>query len=478
MKTSTNIQLLFYLVIFYFHLSIGSDTILSQTKKQSGPTNERFITEKHPKQISDRNESPDAVSESDIDDLSGDNSDWKLSGFIRELIQGSESSLHPDIRPVKYPAASRSTLGLASLYEKDKLKLDLQLRGDYIFSNYNDSPAFDAAWNRRIRDRFFYLEYNHRTDSYINLIYVHRMYATYNGEKTKITLGRQAISWGQGRFLNPLDLITPVGPFVIDIEDIPGADAINAVYYINSLNMIEGVIAPYRRYDRPNLKKIYYRDTNTLIRFKGTAGNLDYFTVAGYHFHSWVWGFDLNYTVFGASFRFAYLLRGESKLRDYPYYADDLPPIISHQAVMGASYTFFKKIQTNFEVFANSAYYLNDPALKENMREENTIAAGFQPPANNDGTFFRVSGRIITKNPVLFEASIGYAATDLLNVSVFAIGDPIGRSAMFGPSFSYSLSDEAVLSFGAWTFSLPSDRERAEFGDAEPMAFMYLRWHF
>jgi len=404
---------------------------------------------------------------------------FQPEGFIREAIQGSESSLHPSIRPQRYPSSSRSTLGIGFLYEKKKIKIEIQGRGDYVISNYTDSKLFDSVWNSRIRNRLFYMEHNQRTDSYFRSAYIHRMSFTYNTEKHKISIGRQAISWGQGRFLNPLDLVTAVGPFIIDLEDIPGADAVNYTYYLSSMNMLEGVIVPYRRYDRPNLQKLYYKDTNSLMRFKATAGNLDYFIVAGYHFHSWVAGFDLNYTAFGASFRFAYLGRAEENLSKYQHYvSDDLPPSVSHQAVLGASYTFFKKLRTNFEIFGNSAYYSRDPALKENAKDEKIISLGFLPPQENDSSYFRTSGRIITKNPVLIEASFSFEATDLLNLSLLYIGDPVGKSAMYGPGIGYSLSDESIIQIGGWTFILPADREKAEFGDAEPMAYAFLRWHF
>ena len=44
-------------------------------------------------------------------------------------------------------------------------------------------------------------------------------------EQTKFTLGRQAISLGQGRVFTPLDRVTPFSPTAIDQEYTPGVDA-------------------------------------------------------------------------------------------------------------------------------------------------------------------------------------------------------------------------------------------------------------
>ena len=404
---------------------------------------------------------------------------FTVKGFIRQMVRITDATETPENKGTDYPSDSVTSIRLGFLYEKSNVKFEFEGNKDIIFSNYMDEPSFDFTWMRRNRNRLLYMEDQGRTDSYFTRDFVHRMYWSYNSEKFKFSAGRQAISWGQGRFLNPLDLITPTGPFILDIEDVAGSDSVDFTYYLGTYNMIEAVIIPYRRKDNPDLGDLRYLDTNSLLRFKGTHRNLDYSLIGGHHFHSWVWGVDLSLTAFDASFRFAYLGRSERNLTEYPHYnQDDLPPQVSHQVVLGTGYKFFNKLSTNFEIFYNSACYSKNPAFRENLSDEALISTDYRPPYSADETFFATSGRITTKNPVLIELSLSHEVTDLITASIFFIGDPAGRSAMYGPSLNYNISDNAVISGGGWLSDVPSDKEHAEFSSINPMGYLFMRMHF
>jgi len=61
--------------------------------------------------------------------------------------------------------------------------------------------------------------------------------------KTDLTLGRQPISFGNGRFFTPMDLVSPFTPAVIDTEYKPGVDAFRMDVYPSFSSSITAVAA-------------------------------------------------------------------------------------------------------------------------------------------------------------------------------------------------------------------------------------------
>lgn len=440
-----------------------------------------------------------------------EDSPWTLGGFVRQMIHGTESALPRSGTALEHPITSATRLRLSSEYDDGIWKGEASANLDLIFANNMSSTEFDLTWMGRTRNRLFSLEKRKRYTDYLVQADVHRLWAGYTADDFQIKAGRQAISWGQGRFLNPLDLVTPLSPFLIDSEDVPGADAIDISYYFNAFDMIELVVAPYKTLDDPDLGNLRSRDLNGLLRFKGTRENVDFTLLAGHHFHSWVWGGELAADIKGASIRFAYLGRAEEDWSKYEGYGTNPPPSVTHQVVLGTGYAFFSgKLSANLEIFYNSGSYGDgrDSGLPVALEQEAIIEAELAPLSREDllttiqsnyyssGTlslptsgisqnesdddiyFYRTAGRITSKNPLLIEASLGGNLTDTINLNFFFIGDPVGESLYAGPSVSVSLTEESVLTGGAFLFVGPDDRTRAEFQGAKPSAYLLLRWHF
>jgi hypothetical protein len=269
-----------------------------------------------------------------------------------------------------------------------------------------------------------------------------------------------------------MNLVSPVSIFLMDIEDIPGQDLVNIHYYVNLYDSVQFVAVPYTRNDSRHLSKLSSLDTNALLRYKGTFGNADVVLVGGQHFHSAVWGFESTVTMWDAAFRIAYLGRQE----DLDKVSDSISRKVSHQGILGVSYAFFKgKVSTAAEIFFNSAYHSGDEDIQNERQTESMVAAGFQEPIENDEAFFRTSGRIFTRNPYLVQFSVGGGITEILNLSVFSIADPVGKSIIYGPSISYSFSDEGIFTAGARLYGLGRDSENAEFKGGNPMIFGLVR---
>jgi hypothetical protein len=410
--------------------------------------------------------------------IAGD-SPFVLDGFVRQTVHGMKSIPGQTQISRDRLLSSQTRFRVGAEYDNNNLKIDIEGNLDLVFGNFTDTLAFDYIWGREIRNRWMSMERSERRNDSIVSRDIHRAFASYSTDTFKLAIGRQAISWGEGRFLNPIDLITPVGPFLLDIEDVPGADAVDLSYYINSFDMLEVVIVPYRRLDRSDTGRIGSLDTNLLFRYRASVGNLDLALIAGHHFHSAVAGIDMNWTIGGASIRAAYLARDERITKDDPYRNEqDPPPQTVHQALFGAGYAFFGELIMNVELFLNSGAYRDNAAVKEHITRAPLIDADFLPADPTDASFFHVQGRILTKNPVLIELSATYNITDLITMTLFAIGDPVGKSAYYGPIFSYSISDEGILSAGAQIMTDSRNSVEPEFPGYSDMAYGLIRWHF
>lgn len=425
-------------------------------------------------------ENADANPKIDVTD-SSDEGPFLFTGFFRQTLHGSQSTLPREKRIRKELLSSYSRLRLEASWKDEEEVWRAQASGnaDFIFSNYMDSPEFDLYWKTRIRNRLFSMENINDEDEYLIRSDVHRLWVSWAAEDLDLKFGRQVLSWGQGRFINPMDLITPSGPFITDIEDIPGADIASAVYSINSFDMIEIVVAPYKRLDNTDLGKLENRDANALARYKATYDNLDYSVLAGYHFHSHVFGTELTLTHWDANFRMSWLARDEGKLADLPYYdAENLPAQTTHQGTIGVSYAFWGKLRTNLEFLLNSAYYKKDLALQSHLEQELAVRNRFTRADSVDSSFFRTEGRIFTKNPYLIQFSLSYDLDELWSLGFMTIADKEGESIFLSPTITYSFSDEGVWALGAWLFEDYGYPGEGEFENLPPSVYTYIRIHF
>ncbi|MCB1304229.1 MAG: hypothetical protein KDK37_08125 [Leptospiraceae bacterium] len=422
-------------------------------------------------------ESEDLTTDYDASDASSDfdlselDNPYHFGGFVRQSIEGIKPYYPYDKGITDITSFTR--LRLTGQYSSGPWEAEVSGNGDFIFTNHPESPAFPILYESEIRNRALSLETQKNKGDYLIRGDVHRMYIGYRGQSLHATIGRQAISWGEGRLLNPMDLITPVGPLIQDIEDVPGADALNFSYFFNSYDSLQLVLVPYTSGDNRDVSKLRSENTTAVVRYKATFGNLDAVVLGGQQFRSYIWGAELNLTMWDAGFRFAYLGRQENEA----FHKDWLAEKDTHQFVLGASYAFWGKLRTNLEFFYNDRPYGDDSYIPELQQTESDVAIGEEPPGD-DLAFFRTSGRILTRNHSLLQGSVGYDITELLTADLFAIWDTEGGSLLYGPQFSYNAANEVILVAGARLYNQSKHPEEGEFYGAPPQAFLYLRWHF
>lgn len=68
-----------------------------------------------------------------------------------------------------------------------------------------------------------------------------RLYLSHTTDKTVINFGRQAVSWGNGLFYNPVDFFNPFDPAAIDTEYKTGDDMLYSQYLLDSGDDLQAV---------------------------------------------------------------------------------------------------------------------------------------------------------------------------------------------------------------------------------------------
>ena len=73
-----------------------------------------------------------------------------------------------------------------------------------------------------------------------------RFWAGYAGEKFVVRAGRQALSWGNGLYFHPLDLVNPFDPTTIDTEYKTGDDMLYLQYLQDNGNDVQAAYVARR----------------------------------------------------------------------------------------------------------------------------------------------------------------------------------------------------------------------------------------
>ncbi|NIL95263.1 MAG: hypothetical protein GTO71_12695 [Woeseiaceae bacterium] len=108
-----------------------------------------------------------------------------------------------------------------------------------------------------------------------------RAWAGFAAEKFVVRVGRQALSWGNGLFFHPMDLVNPFDPTTIDTEYKTGDDMAYAQYLRDNGDDIQ-VAAVFRR--DPVSGDSASDQGTTAIKYHGFAGEYEYDVLVAEHY--------------------------------------------------------------------------------------------------------------------------------------------------------------------------------------------------
>lgn len=100
-----------------------------------------------------------------------------------------------------------------------------------------------------------------------------RFWAGYTSNRTVIRVGRQALSWGNGLFFTPMDLVNPFDPTTIDTEYKTGDDMLYGQYLRGNGDDVQAAVV----FRRDPLSGDVNRDAATAaLKYHGFAGDGEY----------------------------------------------------------------------------------------------------------------------------------------------------------------------------------------------------------
>lgn len=124
------------------------------------------------------------------------------------------------------------------------LAIDVQLDNELLLGSYLHTAAFQALKDTPARE-YWRAEANtfERQDAY-GRVHLYRATMTLSRGPVDVTVGRQRIAWGTGRFWSALDIFNPVNPLAIERDERLGVDAVLAELQTGPLSRVSVVVAP------------------------------------------------------------------------------------------------------------------------------------------------------------------------------------------------------------------------------------------
>jgi len=136
-----------------------------------------------------------------------------------------------------------------------------------------------------------------------------RLWVGYTGNKTVVRVGRQALSWGNGLFFTPMDLVNPFDPTTIDTEYKAGDDMLYAQYLRDNGDDLQGA-AVFRRSLISG--DVDADEATVALKYHGFAGENEYDLLVARDHDNDVLGFGGARSIGGA------VVRGDIVLTDSP----------------------------------------------------------------------------------------------------------------------------------------------------------------
>ncbi len=259
-----------------------------------------------------------------------------------------------------------------------------------------------------------------------------RAYAKISSAVTDITVGRQRIALGTGRFWSTLDMLNPINPLQADRDEFVGVDAILVERNIGALSKFGLVYAPdpERRSDR------------WVAQYRTHFGETDLTFTHGKYWSDHVTGIDFA-TQWGDAGIHGELAHTRADVGS-----------AYRKALLGFDYAFANTLSVSSEV------YYSDRSTQDQIAQwtQNPQLALVQAPG---GAYFGVA--------------VGYELTPLLKISTYLLKNLKDSSQVLYPSITYAASNSTNFMGGAQFFS---GNGNTEFGAASTMYFFRVQSFF
>lgn len=159
----------------------------------------------------------------------------------------------------------------------------------------DDRRLFNLTDVIRDKDKFAAL---HRLD---------RLSLTYTNDKTVVRVGRQALTWGNGLFFSPMDIVNPFDPATVDTEYKAGDDMLYGQYLRDNGDDIQAAFVVRRDFATGEVES----DEGTAsIKYHGMSNEAEYDLLVAQSYGNTTLGIGGNHGIGGA------VLRGDIVVTD------------------------------------------------------------------------------------------------------------------------------------------------------------------
>jgi hypothetical protein len=291
----------------------------------------------------------------------------------------------------------------------------------------------------------------HEDGKHLWLHRLDRLWLGYTGERTVVRIGRQSLSWGNGLFYAPMDLVNPFDPATIDTEYKFGDDLLYAQYLLRSGADLQGAAVARRN---PISGDVKSDQATTALKFHGFADAWEFDVMVAEHYDDLVAGVGGVRALGGA------LWRGDLVISD-----------TSHgtyvQAVTNLSHSW---VWGDRNVTGAVEYFYNEFGFRDGPYDAGRLAA-------NPELLQRLArGDLYTLGRHALGANLLVEVTPLWTLSPTLLANVGDGSALFQLITQVSLADEAVL---LGSLNLPLGGPGTEYGGIEtPVEGRYLSTDF
>ncbi len=355
--------------------------------------------------------------------------------------------------------------GNSSIDTQADLRLNLEHRdGGWTFNSSYQLAALNGETFSLSDDSRRVLDLTSVVDQGSQSALLHRLdrlWLGYSSEKTVVRFGRQALSWGNGLFYAPMDLVNPFDPATIDTEYKAGDDMLYMQYLRDSGADVQGAYVIRRDFLSGDVDV----DAATIAtKYHGFRGEGEFDILLARHYGDDVLGIGASHAIGGSQWS------GDLVVTD-----TDLETIVQLSTNLSYSWNWADKnmsgaIEYHFNGFGQgSGHYdplslAGNPDLLRRLSRGESFAVGRH----------YLAGSVMIEMTPLWSLS----PTFLMNVS-----DPSGLLQLVT---SYSLSDNMTL---LGSLNIPVGNNGSEFGgvdsgiagrylSTETGLFAQLAWYF
>ena len=288
-----------------------------------------------------------------------------------------------------------------------------------------------------------------------------RLWVGHSSEKTVVRFGRQALTWGNGLFYSPMDLINPFDPAAIDTEFKTGDDMLYLQYLRDDGDDLQAA-AVFRR--DPLSGDVESEQATTAVKYHGFIGEHEFDVLAARSYDDWVVGIGGVRSVGGA------VVRADVVVTD-----TDSDTYVQAVANLSYSWTWGGR-----NVSGSVEYYFSEFGQRGGRYDPVSLAS-------NPALLTRLArGELFTLGRNYLAGSLMIELSPLWTVTPTLLANVDDPSALLQLVTQYSLSDNTTI---LASLNVPLGSAGTEFGGIESSIpgrylstdaglFAQLAWYF